>query len=588
MPFHPPAYSPQMPDIPDSISIEQFMFDENYGRYMLGYSRDPFTDGINGKSYNALEVKERVDYLARGLAKEFNFSPNNGSEWDKVVACFSLNTIDYLPLAWAVHRLGGVLTAANAAYGVDEVEFQLKDSGAKACFTCLPLLKTTLEAAKRVGMPKERVYLLPMAEAATQGMSGAGHKTSEDFIQAGSKLERLESLKWTDGEGARRTAFLCYSSGTSGLPKGVMISHTNVIANTLQIVTHEQASRDAIAKRERQDPRHYTEMALGLLPLSHIYGLVVIAHGSIYRGDGVLVLPKYDFKQLLQVVQDYKINMLFLVPPMILHMCNQPEALKSYDLSCVKSIFTGAAPLGKETAEDLLKIMPHIAIRQGYGLTETSTVVCATIPEDIWFGSSGSLLPGFTARLVTVEGNEITGYDQPGELWAKSPSLVIGYLNNDKATKETFVEAEDGRYMRTGDEAVVRKSPEGHEHIFIVDRIKELIKTKGMQVAPAELEAFILTHEAVSDCVVIGVPSEREGEIPKAFVVKAPGSIEESDAMIKRKIKQHVEKGKSRHKWLDGGVEFIDVVPKSPSGKILRRLMRDQEREKMRKQGAKL
>jgi len=267
-------------------------------------------------------------------------------------------------------------------------------------------------------------------------------------------------------------------------------------------------------------------------------------------------------------------------------MTKSAQILSQYDLSSVKGIFTGAAPLGEETAEDLQKMFPSWAIRQGYGLTETCTVVCSTVPSDIWFGSSGSLVSGYEARLVDPDGKEITEYNTPGELWVKSPSVVLGYLNNPQATKETFI---DG-YMRTGDEAVVRKHPKsGHEHIFITDRIKELIKVKGLQVAPAELEAHLLTHPAVNDCVVIGVPSDREGEVPKAFVVKSPNvGLEESDRMIKRDIARHVEKHKSKHKWLAGGVEFVDEVPKSPSGKILRRLIRDREKEKRRKTGAKL
>lgn len=198
-------------------------------------------------------------------------------------------------------------------------------------------------------------------------------------------------------------------------------------------------------------------------------------------------------------------------------MAKNKSALDKYDLSSVKSIFTGAAPLGKETAEELQSQYPSWKIRQGYGLTETCTVVCSSTSNDIWFGSSGSLLPGFEAKVVTMEGQEVTGYDQPGELWAKGPSVVLGYLNNDTATKETFV---DG-YMRTGDEVVIRKSPGGNEHIFVVDRIKELIKVKGLQVAPAELEAHLLTHPAVADCTVIPVPDDAAGEVPKAFVVKS-------------------------------------------------------------------
>lgn len=284
-------------------------------------------------------------------------------------------------------------------------------------------------------------------------------------------------------------------------------------------------------------------------------------------------------------------------------MTKNRQLLANYDLSNVKAIITGAAPLGHETAEELNKMYPTWVVRQAYGLTETSTVVCATKPDDVYLGSSGSLLPGFEVKLVTLEGHEITGYDQPGELLVKSPSVVLGYLNNDQANRETF---QDG-YMRTGDEAVIRKSAKGNEHIFIVDRIKELIKVKvrfaavhvsqhpanflqqGHQVAPAELEAHLLTHPFVNDCAVIQIPDEKAGEVPKAFVVKSPSvGLEEPDRLVARSIQKYVEEHKARYKWLAGGVEFIDVIPKSPSGKILRRLLRDQEKEKRRKAGAKI
>lgn len=219
MPFYSPSWVPKLPfDPPDSISIERFIFDENYDRHPLGYSKPPFTCGFSGKTYSALDVKDRVDFLARALSKELGFQPNGGTELDKVVGVFSVNTIDTLTLTWATHRLGGIQTPANAAYSGPELEHQLRDSGAKCLFTCLSLLPLALEAASKVGIPDARIYLLETPDLLASRQSGEGYKTVDDLIKEGQSLPLLEQLQWSQGEGARRTAFLCYSSGTSGLP----------------------------------------------------------------------------------------------------------------------------------------------------------------------------------------------------------------------------------------------------------------------------------------------------------------------------------------------------------------------------------
>ncbi|EEP79140.1 hypothetical protein UREG_03986 [Uncinocarpus reesii 1704] len=556
MGFRGPSWVPPAStiSIPDSIPISEFILDEDHGRACLADSKKPFVWGNTGDGYNALEV-------------------------------------DFFPLAWAVHRLSGIASLASTAYSVDELTHQLRASKVQALFTCLPLLDTALKAAANCGIPRSHVYLLDMPQDHVGNIAKPqGFVSVNKLIEQGSKLEELEPLKWKRGQAVQQCAYLCFSSGTSGLPKGVMISHMNVISQVSLFKLFESRTRTPDQK----------DTVLGLLPFNHLFGLAVF-HSAFYRGESVVVLPKYELATLLEAIELCRINVLYVVPPIIIAMVKNGKLMKKHDLSSVRHIITGAAPLGNETAEDLHRLYPTWSILQAYGeyirlilhvglrsntqegLTETTAVATHTSPHDIFFGSSGCLLPLLEARLVTPDGADVEEYDTPGELLLRGPTIVLGYLNNEAANKETF---QDG-WLRTGDEAVFRKSHNGEDHVFIVDRIKELIKVKGFQVAPAELEAHLLTYPAVDDVAVIGVQDDSAGEVPKAFVVKASG-VEGDDQTLIRDIQKHVQDHKAHYKWLSGGIEFIDSIPKSASGKILRRYLRDREREARRKIIAKL
>ncbi|KAK0371273.1 AMP-binding enzyme [Colletotrichum limetticola] len=557
--FVPDQSLPQLPSIPDTVPLCDFMFDEQYGRHPVATSLDPYTCGLSGSSISAQEQKGRVEALARSLAQEFGWSVNQGSEFDKVVGIFALNTVDIMGLSWAVHRLNGISSPANAMYNAEELTHQLVTSKCKALFTVQSLLPVALKAAKAAGIPECCIYLCDMP--GQQEAKFEQYETVAELILRGQTLPQLEPIKWNRGQGQRQTAFLCYSSGTSGLPKAVMISHQNVIANIIQLSLFDQADRDAIAPA-------YRDIGLGLLPQSHIYSLIIICHASTYRGDSVIVLPKFDLNTYLRTIEYFKINTLYLVPPLVIAMINNLETLKKYDLSSVKRVWVGAAPLGLEATNALLSAYPSWKITLGYGMTETCVVVTSGTPRDIVVGSSGLILPGFEIMLVDPDGKRVDTYNEPGEVWVKSPSVVLGYLNNESANRDTFVHTENGRFIKTGDVGEMRKAPSGKEHLWIVDRIKELIKVKGHQVAPAELEACLLGHSSVADCAVISVPDDRAGEVPKAYIVKS-GPCSEKD------IQEYVQARKAPHKWIKGGIDFVDAIPKSPSGKILRRLLRD-------------
>ncbi|KAF5539314.1 integral membrane protein pth11 [Fusarium napiforme] len=372
------------------------------------------------------------------------------------------------------------------------------------------LLDIAVKAAKAVGIPYDRIFIL----ARPDDNSTLPFTTLDDLVTEGATLPELEPLRWVKGQGARQVAFLCYSSGTSGLPKAVIISHRNIIANVLQLTTYESVSR-------RKDGIE-TQACLGALPFSHIYGLLVISFASTFRGDEVVALPEFDLEKVLVAVQTYKIAHMFVVPPIIIRIIHNKALCSKYDLSSVRWLYTGAAPLGSEVVEEVKRQYPKWHVGQGYGLTETCTVVCTTSEDDIDIGSSDSLVPATKAMIIDIEtGEEVTEYNKPGELLVQTPSLVLGYMNNERATSETFIWRKDGRWIRTGDEVLIRLAPSGNEHLVVVDRLKELIKVNGHQVAPAELEAHLLSHPYVSDCAVIQTPNDKAGEVPKAYIVKS-------------------------------------------------------------------
>ena len=408
-------------------------------------------------------------------------------------------------------------------------------------------------------------------DEAPPGMKSRKLLDVEDLIAAGSQLPPLPRQKWSKGRGLQQAAYLCYSSGTSGPPKGVMISHRNIIANVIQVTLYESIFRS----------KNHSDVILGVLPQSHIYSIILTTHVPVFRGDTVVTMTRFELTSFVRAIKKYQMTLLYVAPPILVTLIKQGALAKDtrdFDLPSVQRIFCGAAPLSEELSSQIRKRYPGVLLGQGYGMTESATVI-SSHPKDVYDGSSGCIVPGLDIRIVGSDGNDVTEPNKRGELLAKGPNITLGYYKNEKATQETF----GGGWLRTGDEVEIRLHPQTKDpHLFVVDRVKELIKVSGFQVAPAELEGHLLGHPLVSDCAVIPVPDDRSGEVPKAFVVLRKDVILDH-ATAEKHLKDWVAQHKSKHKHLRGGVSFISKVPKSPTGKILRRFLRDQEKVRLSK-----
>lgn len=365
----------------------------------------------------------------------------------------------------------------------------------------------------------------------------------------------------------------------------VMISHQNMIAQCLQVqpnstpgLSRVLAALPFFHSMSYSNRPTYTLFAANT---NAVTGLVHILNLPILNNADVIMIPKYSLLALLETVQRYKLTELLVVPPILIQLVRDPIVAK-YDTSHVRTFWSGAAPLSAEIITQLAQRFPQAGMKQGYGMTETCSCVTMTHPGDVSFNlpaaaTVGKVVPSTTVKIVDPAKDDAeVGVGVSGEILAKGPQIVRGYLNNPEATAGLFTK--DG-FIRTGDVGMMDESG----MLTITDRIKEMIKVNGVPVAPAELEDALLQHPDVEDCAVISVPHDTKGEVPRAFVVPKRtndnAKAGEGEASGKEKLRESIIKWirdrKARIKWLEGGVEFIDLIPKSPSGKILRRVLKD-------------
>ncbi|KAJ7645553.1 phenylacetyl-CoA ligase [Mycena polygramma] len=564
-----------LPIIPDDLSVPQFQLDLIDSNRPTRHADIPcLIDDTSGRKVYFKELRERTQGLANVLSSVYSIGEED------VVLLFSRNHVDYPVATWAVHRCGGIVSPANPDFSRPELEFQLKATKATLLITHPDALETAVSAAQGTGLSQNRILVLDV-----QGTTPpAKFATVDHLIKRGLGMKTFSDRKLRPGEGKTKLAFLSFSSGTTGTPKAVAIPHIAVIANVLQLAAHSKVNEDYAEWKDRR--YRPGDVAIGVLPLYHIYGLVVNLHFLLYCAMTIVVVPKFNFENMLKSIVRHRITHLMIVPPQAVLLCKHP-AVKKYDLSVVRYIMIGAAPLSDEVSEQLFTLFPDAHIGQGYGMTETCTVT------SIWSinrkrgisGGAGRLVPGVTACVVKTDGT-FGGYNEVGELVVKGPSNALAYYNNEQATKETFV---DG-FVRTGDE--VKITPDGE--LWIIDRIKEIMKVRGFQVAPAELEGTLLDHPDVSDACVVGVPDDFSGEVPLAFIVLTSDAAErvqgKPDALedIRASILKHVAALKIGYKHLAGGVVFVDSIPKTPSGKLLRRVLRERAKQLGKAPKAKL
>ena len=463
------------------------------------------------------------------------------------VALFMTNRPEYLITVYATARLGAVFTPMNPTYKEEEVAHQLHDSEASVLVVQESLYPRVKSIRQRVSKSLKHVVVIGRR-------ADEGDALFLDLIRQSSPRHPPQvQLSWTDDLVA-----LPYSSGTTGLPKGAMLTHQNLVANAIQFISAGRITEH--------------DTMLICLPFYHIYG-VMLVNGALYSGATQVIMEAFDLELSLTLIQQHQVSLYYAVPPILLALANYPN-LGAYDLSHLRYIMVGAAPMAPDVAQRL-QDKAKVRIVQGYGLTEASPVTHLN-PVDqgqIKLDSVGLSVANQEQRIVDPDtGEHEMEPGELGELLVKGPHVMKGYW---KAPQETSQTVRDG-WLYTGD--IARIDADGY--VYIVDRKKEMIKYKGFSVAPAEVEAVLFQHEAVANCAVIGKPDAESGEIPKALVMLRPGSQAEPEALM-----EFVGARLAGYKRVRE-VEFVLSIPTTASGKVLRRVLIEAEREKVEAQVA--
>jgi len=516
-----PALAGKIPE----ITVPQFVRDHfrRYGEEVA------LVDGLSGRSITFRALDQLIGRCAAGLAAE-GFKPG-----DTLLIC-APNSPEWPIAALGAMAAGGIVSGANPMYDAAELARQMREVNARFVLTIPPLLDRVREAAAAAGC--ETVIVWGDVEGTLSFASLLACENTEPAVA--SDPDDLAALP--------------FSSGTSGLPKGVMLTHRNLVSIIRQV---DEVGRDTEAM-----------VTLAFLPMFHIYGFTVVMLYGLVRGARLVTVPRFEPDSFVKALQDHRVTHLYVVPPIAQFLATHP-LVDAHDLTSLVYVGCGAAPL-RGTLESRAAERLRCEFVQGFGMTESAGVVTTTYPEKKRAGSSGQPLPGTQVRIVDPDTGIDVGRDVPGEIWFRGPQAFKGYLNRPDATAETITA--DG-WIRTGDLGYI----DAEGYLFLTDRIKELIKVKGFQVAPAELEALLYTHPSVGDAAVIGRLDERAGEVPVAYVVPR-------DPLDREELKAWVAQRVIEYKQL-GDVVLCESIPKALSGKILRRVLRAQDAERTRAAG---
>lgn len=482
-------------------------------------------DAMTGRSVTFCELRGSVERATAGLSE-------HGVQQHDVVALFAPNSIEYVIAFHAIATLGATVSTISPLFKEQELERQLEEHNARFIITVPDL----------IGLVSTATRNRPLRDVFVIGES-TRHTSFAVLLASGQKLPSVEIDPGND------IVALLSSSGTTGMPKGVMLTHRALVSMGLQAgAPHEMCEDDVIP---------------GTLPLFHAYAVMITLSAALSVGATSVILPRFDFEQFLRLIQDYRISRVYAVPPILIGLAKQP-VVENYDLGSLRAIISAAAPLGADI-ERAVRDRVGCVVKQLHGLTECVPVFVSPdgIPTSKQ-GSVGVVAPNTEVRIIDAETGEDCVPGQPGEVLVRGLQMMTGYLENPSATAASI---DREGWLHTGDLAHVDEDG----YFYIVDRLKELIKYKGYQVAPAELEAVLLTHPAVADAAVVRFPDEDSGEVPKAFVVaRTPVDAEELMDWVAERVAPYKKVRR---------VEFIDQIPRSPSGKILRRMLTERDRD---------